>query len=350
MRAGGGGKSKRALLSAWHPVVGSFSTFKKCGAAKDQSRRQGNGDGFADDVARVKGVVTYTQRSARSGRSSTWYYATVCLPGLHVVASMRRERAAAVRDHTILQQVKTQINSRTAGGTGFDVAVRQSFLGMDFLAEQLQDCPAENDASEIFGKVHRHTANTSQYPVLRFYAAISLARGFKGLIRTPCIHDLEVALDARRQLLKALGPVSMKLLLHTDCTDKLANLRRTFLSLHTSHGASVASLQRASRAFNSAERVALEQRDASALMHLRNLLKSKRRTGAQPPGRGADAEKKRKVPRRTGTLDALAPRANTMTSTTECVYTSRFTASASPSHSDDGSPRAKCGRLVGGEP
>lgn len=88
-----------------------------------------------DDVCKLHGkprrssVMSYSQRSSRTGRTSCWYYATTCLPGLHVIARMRREYVLATADSQLLALVKESVMASTALGRSFDESVCQAFAG-----------------------------------------------------------------------------------------------------------------------------------------------------------------------------------------------------------------------------
>lgn len=214
----------------------------------------------------IKGVVTYTQYSAQTGHRSTWYYAVVCLPGLHVTARMRRDRAAAVGDHMTLTKAKEHIAAAVSRGIVFDEAARRAFSKLGIAERRPEPVSAGLWATAAVG------AGAELW--LRYSAAITLVGGFRTMVRAPCVHDLESALAARRSLLEAKGSGAVRSLPHAECVAMMARLRVVHAALYRKYGPSPEALKRAMQTFSSAERMTFADRDASALAHLRRLLRA----------------------------------------------------------------------------
>ncbi|CAK9083929.1 unnamed protein product [Durusdinium trenchii] len=65
-------------------------------------------------------VVTFSQRTLKG--TSRWYYAVVCLPGLHILSRMRRQRHSAVEDSKVLADAKRRVSEASRTGRSFDQA------------------------------------------------------------------------------------------------------------------------------------------------------------------------------------------------------------------------------------
>eukprot|EP00913_Durusdinium_trenchii_P028244 g26478.t1 len=72
-------------------------------------------------------VVTFSQRTLKG--TSRWYYAVVCLPGLHILSRMRRQRHSAVEDSKVLADAKRRVSEASRTGRSFDQAVREALGG-----------------------------------------------------------------------------------------------------------------------------------------------------------------------------------------------------------------------------
>lgn len=197
-----------------------------------------------------RGVAAYVQRSRASGRLSRWYFSSVCLPGLHIVARLRRRREEADGDHRVLAEAKRRAALAAAEGRSVEEALEGALRG--------------------------------RLPRLRFYAAVSLAGGYRALVRSPRLRELPAALDARRRLLGARGERRVAAMAHAECEAMLERLRRELARLAAEHAPGRAGA-RALAAFEGAGRRLLEGRDAAALARLARLLgrKEHRAVGSQ---------------------------------------------------------------------
>mmetsp|Transcript_129688 Transcript_129688/g.414924 ORF Transcript_129688/g.414924 Transcript_129688/m.414924 type:complete len:689 (+) Transcript_129688:250-2316(+) len=258
-----------------------------------------------DGLASIRGVVTYTQTSGRAGHKSVWYYAAVCLPGLHVITCMHRDRTDAVREHTALCKVKDRLSDMVSAGFKFDDAARLAFAQVGIFG-------GEN--SKASSCVSSGAMRSSEGRRLRFYASVTLVNGFQTLVRGPCVHDLEVALGMRRRMLEAMGPAMVRLMPHGECMKVFATLRFEFLEMHRQSAPTPAVAQRAFQSFCRAERIAIEKRDAGTLAALKRLLQQIG-LGQQPKGRKPALSTSRAVRKTTpsrfedgspGTLTGLA--------------------------------------------
>lgn len=273
---------QRRGLEAWilaHRSCGDEASLKTDSSAEDIARAEKKQKTTPKESAchvwheagPTGSVVTYSQRSRRTGRTSNWYYAVICMPGLHVLARMRRDRAAAVSDNEVLTRAKRQVAGATAAGRSFDEAARQAFLAGNVEGSRKRLPRAGGACSQ------------PEQLFLRFYAAVELAGGgFRCLLRSPCCWDLEDALKARHRLLTALGDAQgqvpakgpspaasrLKSLPHRECEVVLERLRQEHQALHREKESSSAA-----KNFNRVASAVLEGRDASSSASLRRLLR-----------------------------------------------------------------------------
>eukprot|EP00930_Biecheleria_cincta_P096536 TRINITY_DN88366_c0_g1_i1.p1 TRINITY_DN88366_c0_g1~~TRINITY_DN88366_c0_g1_i1.p1 ORF type:complete len:450 (-),score=75.33 TRINITY_DN88366_c0_g1_i1:18-1367(-) len=324
-------EGQRRGLEAWILATGGKSVTSS-GTPRNEleivpAKRHGKHGSRSDDVCKLRGkpgtssVMSYSQRSSRTGRTSCWYYATVCLPGLHIIARMRREFALAAADSKVLAHAKECVMASTALGCTFDEAVRQAFAGClgsstpssKFDKTQLECIPGCDGSCVVPARRRIPRAGGAQSQpeslFLRFYAAVELAGGgFRCLLRSPCCWELELALTARRRLLSALDHESrhdvafvgqsqpnqkadnhvskadnaiakLRSLPHGECRAVLDRLRQEHQALHREQSevadaeiADSVSAVVAARNFDRVERAVLEGRDASSNARLRRLL------------------------------------------------------------------------------
>ena len=206
-------------------------------------------------------VVTFSQRTQKG--TTRWYYAVVCLPGLHILSRMRRERALAVDDSQVLASTKRCVKEAAQKGQAFDQAVREAL--QSHAGQRRSRCPARAGGAIL--EPHRLQ--------LRFYATLDLGRGFSTMLRAPCCYNLEEALVARRRLQAALNDQGSMLgtLPFSHCNEVLERLRCTHRALFQEAGAVDAS----ERAFHRVRRMLLQQRESRAYLQLQRLLDRKRR-------------------------------------------------------------------------
>lgn len=91
------------------------------------------------------------------------------------------------------------------------------------------------------------------------------------MVRSPCFHDLHVALEARRRLIGAVSQAQVSMMSHTECADMLLRVRQEHAALHSEHGPK-RSVRSAIARFGGVERVILANRDRSAWLLLCRLL------------------------------------------------------------------------------
>eukprot|EP00933_Yihiella_yeosuensis_P014519 TRINITY_DN12992_c0_g1_i1.p1 TRINITY_DN12992_c0_g1~~TRINITY_DN12992_c0_g1_i1.p1 ORF type:complete len:547 (-),score=98.14 TRINITY_DN12992_c0_g1_i1:105-1691(-) len=277
---------------------------------KEQDKRNAEGMWFdrrctKEEKQKAARVVTYAQRSRVTGRTSTWYYSVVCLPGLHVVGRMRRDLEAATRDSQALTQAKRSVSLSIRP---FDEAVRNAFSHLctskgkkrTFAEAESQECDGSSDLSfrrrlPRVGSVHSEPENL----FLRFYAAVEVAGGgFSCLLRSPSIRDLETALKARSRLFGVLniegGRRKSRLssstspfgdscwnsswlnsLSHNECIAVLERLRLEHQALHQEEDpvSPASAVAAAARNFKRVAKAVMDRREARSRGRLQRLLK-----------------------------------------------------------------------------
>lgn len=210
-------------------------------------------------------VVTFSQRTLK-GTVSRWYYAVVCLPGLHILSRMRRDRALAVDDSKVLTWTKRRVREASEKGHSFDEAVREALT----LHSGSTGTRAQKRRPKAGG-----TVLEPRKLQLRFYAAVELGGGFSTMLRAPCCYNLEEALTARSRLQDALNLQGSALtrLSFSHCTEVLERLRCTHRALYQEAvGAAAAS----DRAFGRVQRLVLQKRAKRGWDQLRRLLRKRR--------------------------------------------------------------------------
>lgn len=216
-------------------------------------------------------VVTFSQRTLKG--TSRWYYAVVCLPGLHILSRMRRQRHSAVEDSKVLADAKRRVSEASRTGRSFDQAVREALGGAFWDGSQV---PVKSATSPGTRRRPRagSTAFEPQALHLRFYAAVDLGGGFATMLRAPCCYDLDEALRARRRLLAAVHLEEPDQRLSTvpfsRCTEVLERVRQTHGALHQEAGRS------ASKAFGRVRRLVLQTREKRSWSQLQQLLRKRR--------------------------------------------------------------------------
>lgn len=259
---------ERQGLEAWMLSSKSYG----CGQARCSSIRPKKTSCRAMRAMRLassgtgSSVVTFSQRTLKG--TTRWYYAVVCLPGLHILSRMRRDRALALEDSKVLTSTKRSVSEASKKGHSFDEAVREALTRYD-------------SGSTGARKRRPKAGGTALEPKklqLRFYAAVELGGGFSTMLRAPCCYNLEEALTARSRLQEALNFQGSALtsLSFNHCTEVLERLRCTHRALYQEAvGAAAAS----DRAFGRVQRLVLEKREKRGWDQLRRLLR-KRRTEA----------------------------------------------------------------------
>ncbi|CAJ1450055.1 unnamed protein product, partial [Effrenium voratum] len=107
-------ESERLGLEAWMLAGRSRKGFGAELAAKTWRSAATASDGRSS-------VVNFSQRSL-TGKATHWYYAVVCLPGLHIIARMRRSRCVAVGDSKVLAAAKRSVMEAAQAGRSFEEA------------------------------------------------------------------------------------------------------------------------------------------------------------------------------------------------------------------------------------
>eukprot|EP00435_Cladocopium_sp_Y103_P059177 s1032_g21.t1 len=208
-------------------------------------------------------VVTFSQRTLKG--TTRWYYAVVCLPGLHILSRMRRERALAVDDSKVLTCTKRSVSEAAKRGHSFDEAVREALT-------------LHSGSSGTKRKRQPKAGGTALEPrklQLRFYAAVELGGGFSTMLRAPCCYDLEEALSARSRLQDALNLQGSALtsLSFSHCTEVLERLRCTHRALYQE---AVGAADASDRSFGRVQRLVLQKREKRGWDQLRRLLRKRR--------------------------------------------------------------------------
>ncbi|CAE7038840.1 unnamed protein product [Symbiodinium microadriaticum] len=242
-------------------------------------------------------VGTLIQRSRVSGAASHWYFANICLPGLHIVSRMRRDYHAALRDGEVLTGAKRFVKGALSTGHSFDEAIRtalaSSLSGRSSSAAEVSSC------SKMPGSKRRRAraGGAGKEPealFLRFYAAVQLGGGFNSLLRSPCCWDLDSALAARRRLLMALDcqgqpPLAarrLRSLPHRVYAEVLERLRLAHEALYVEQDSVAAAATAAARNFKRVSQALLQHRDDLWRRELRRALRRRRTAQAPAASRG----------------------------------------------------------------
>eukprot|EP00929_Paragymnodinium_shiwhaense_P102731 TRINITY_DN65954_c0_g1_i1.p1 TRINITY_DN65954_c0_g1~~TRINITY_DN65954_c0_g1_i1.p1 ORF type:complete len:424 (-),score=83.65 TRINITY_DN65954_c0_g1_i1:216-1487(-) len=200
----------------------------------------------------TRGIVLYSQRLS-TGDVSEWYYATVCLLGLHIIGRMHRDRAAAAAEHEALTAAKRRASNAMAAGIAFEAAVGQAFA-------TLVGQPGKRPNGDLCSG-------------LRFYAAVQVGHGYRTLLRSPSFHCLQRAIEARAALCEAAGPDSLAELSYAACRAVLERLQKVFLRLHAGRVDSEETTATAEKKFSTIHQRVLEQRDQRARARIVKMLR-----------------------------------------------------------------------------